>query len=204
MRTRANPKPLVQVEKTTWYYMSNKLEQLLFGLSNPHFVARAGRMHTSIVTDGTTEDMNRINEQQIPTSGTVVEMIELFIEGATISFPEPRIAKIAYERILAHLDVHIKAAREDKMYEAPDPEFFQYMTEFAMSIRGIAMVADPDIDNPGAKKSFRRTHMALPRFSDAIRQMQETEEQAAEEVVPAPLRRLDSVERYLRMIGNGN
>lgn len=206
MRTRANPRPLVPVEKTTWYYMSNKLEQLLFGLSHPHFVARAGRMHTSIVSDGTVEDMNRINEQQIPTSGTVLEMIELFVEGATISFPEPKIAKIAYDRILAHLDIHIKAAQQDKMYEAPDPELFQYMTEFAMMIRGIAKIADPDLDNPNAKKSIRRAHMALPRFSDSLRRMEEEsrEEEVKDEEVPAPLRKLDAVERYMRLINNGN
>lgn len=206
MRSVVNPRPVGQPDRTSWYYLSNPTEQLLFGLNHSHFMQRARRMRTSLVTDGTVEDMDRINGQQIPTSGTVLEMIELFIEGATISFPEPNIANIAYKRILTHMETHQRAMREDKMYEAPDPELFQHMAEFAMKIRDIAKIADEHLDNPMARKSFTRTRQALPRFSDALRATEEKDRQpeVKQEDIPAPLRRLDAIERYMELIGHGH
>jgi hypothetical protein len=212
MRAVCNPKPTQPVERTTWYYLSNKSEELLFNLSYPHFVARAGRMKTGIVSDGSYQDMARITEQMIPTAGTVLEMIELFTEGASVGFSDPKVAHVAYKRILDHLSLHARLMRTDKMYEAPDPQFFKDAAEFAMKIRSIVKIYDTDVDNPGAKKTIKRGMRMFPRFSDSLRMAEEEKlrqegfqapEVEMEEVTAAPLRKLDAIERYLEQYGNG-
>lgn len=203
MRTTVCPQPVAPAQKSTWFYLNDKSESLSFDLDYPHFVHRAGRMRTGIISDGSTEDMTRIKEQFIATSGTVVEMIELFIAGGVVKFPDPTVAVVVYRRILKHFDAHQHAIRTDLGYEIPDGEFFRNAAEFAMSIRPIAMCIEPDIDNEIKKSGVRRTGGAIPRFSDSLKEKQEAREKAADDVVPAPLRKLDAIEKFLDLNRGG-
>lgn len=201
MYTVANPKSTRPVQRGTWYYMTHQDEALSFGLDYPHFVARAGRMRTGIVSDGSFSDMSRIQEQQIATSGTVLEMIDLFAEGAVISFYDPSVAHVAYKRIMDHLKAHQVAMREDLTYDAPDVDEFRRFAEFAVSIRLIAMQHVPDIDNERRPKSVHRHLRQVIRFSDSLKAAEAKREDHPEDI-PAPIKKLDAIERFLEMIDN--
>ena len=208
MYTQVNPKPKRPVERTTWYYMSSKHELLEFGLDYPHFVARAGRLRTGIVSDGSYEDMNRIQEQQIATNGTVIEMIDLFDEGAVITFYDPKNAEIAYKRIMNHMKAHQQAMRTDLMYEAPDVEEFRRFAAFAMAIRHIALKSSPNLDAERRPKALHRHMQQVVRFSDALERAKSggktsEEEKDKFEELPEPVKKLDAIERYLELV-NGS
>ena len=206
MYTVANPKAAKRPERNTWYFMSSKHELLEFGLDYPHFVARAGRLKTGIISDGSYEDMTRIQEQQIATNGTVLDMIDLFDEGAIITFYNPWMAEQAYKRIMDHLKAHQNAMRSDKMYEAPDVEEFRRFAAFAMAIRHVALKSSPNLDNDRKPKAVHKHLRQVVRFSDALaRAKQEANPQEEDkfEELPEPVKKLDAIERYLEMINAG-
>lgn len=204
MRTVANPKPAVLVrDKTTWYYMSHRDEQLSMELDYPSFVARAGRLRSGIVTDGTPQAIDRLNESYVSTAATVIEMVEMFDQGSSMKFPDPNVAKIIYERITKHLTAHYREMQTNKMYEIPDVEVFRRMCAFALAVRPIAADFDAGIDTPARHSAIRRGMQARPRFSDWSKETEENAPRHKEIEVPKAQTKLDAIERFLAVI-DGN
>lgn len=184
------------VEKDTSEYIFSDNERLPFMVSTSHFTAKNKALHRPTVGSHQGQDqMEWFASQLIPTAGTVWQMVEYFVEGATISFATKNTAKVIYNRISDHFSAHIRAQRTDKMYVSPDPEDFRKLAEFAMAIRTLAVDVDPDIDKPkfsNPADGFR----VRPTFSKSI-----VEEKA--KPTAKPVEQMDIIERYVERYGDG-
>jgi hypothetical protein len=86
--------------------------------------------------------------------------------------------------------------RTIKMYEAPDPEDFRALTEFAVGIRLNAMRSDDDIDGKRAQGLNRQQ---LPvRASFSRQTVQEDAEKKPD--IPRVMQKMDCIDRYLESI----
>lgn len=188
--------PLKPVGRSTAYYIFDSRERHLYELDFAHFRAKNHMLSSPVIVSGP-EDMDRLVTSMVPTSGTIMQIVDQFILGGTIAFPDKNTAAKIYRRIQDHLSAHLKAMQSDVSYEAPDDEAFKQMAEFAVSIRYIAVQADPELDKNIVRNTMETVMPARPRFN--MEQNVKKEEPQA----PKPARTMDSIEKYLESI-NGN
>jgi hypothetical protein len=182
------------IERDTADYIFSKDEQLNFNVDTAHFRAKNRSLHRPTVTSNPVEEeMNWIANQPVNTYGCVWDMVEYFIDGATLGFNDKSIAEIAYKRILDHFNAHIKAQRSDKMYMPPDIEDFRMMGEFATAIRTIVVDINPLIDKPIFANPLDGLRVR-PTFSKSI-----MEEKKEEGVVAKSIEQMDIIEQYMEM-----
>lgn len=169
----------------------------LFEVSNAHFIRKAGTKRSLIVTDGSTDDANRIADLMTPVYGSIEDMVDYYHDGARISFPDYQTAVEVYKRIQDHFDHHLKQARGSKHYTAPPIEDMVKLSDFAMGIRNIALMADPDLDQTKRAALQSAFFGSRPSFSrdDVLAPVKKPE---AELNTPATKR--DAIERYLDSI----
>lgn len=191
------------VNKTTAYYLFNPDYKVVFTMDNVAFRARNNMLNLPIVGDGSSTDFDRMAGEMIHTAGTIMEIVDLFIDGATIAFPDPRTAADCYRRIVDHLDYHLVAMRTQLTYVPPDPQDFKNMSEFATVIRPWAKAFDTNIDNPTHSSSMRMALPVRPSFSYSMLKTEEVSETAAPEV-PRSMTRMDSIERMLEKLEHGS
>lgn len=189
--------------KTTAYYLFDKDYQILFNLDHASFRARNKTLNVSIVSDGTDEDMTRLTGEMLPTGGTIMEIVDLFGDGASISFSDHKVAADVYQRIVNHLEFHLREMRTNITYVAPPVEDFQLMSEFATVIRPWAKNYNDDIDHMVVSSEMRSALPVRPSFSYALLKTEEhTDDKPAE--VPKSLSRMDTIERYLEKLEHGS
>lgn len=193
-------KPL---RKTTAYYLFNEDAAVMFSVDYSSFKARNKMFGLPVVTDGSYEDMQRLTHEMISTSGTVMQIIDLFAEGASIGFAKPEIAADVYRRIVNHLEFHLNAMRTDIRYIAPAAEDFQNMSEFATVIRPWAKDHVKDIDSLVISSTMRSLMPVRPSFSFGLQQIEEAQEGMEEVEVPKSVSRMDSIQRQLELLENG-
>lgn len=169
-----------------------------FNVTTSHFMNRPGSKRRLIVTDGSEGDQSRIADMLTSTRGTIWDMVKYYMEGATISFNDNAVAVVVYKRISDHFEYHLKAARTHNNYTPPPIEEMEALSEFAMGIRPIAKIADPDLDRK-AKPTLARGWFGN-RISFSRAEPVEVEEQPDHELETAA-RKLDSVQQYLETIG---
>lgn len=191
--------------KTTAYYLFDKDYQVLFNLDHASFRARNKTLNVSIVSDGTDEDMTRLTGEMIPTGGTIMEIVDLFADGASISFNSNAIAADVYQRIVNHLEFHLRTMRTDIMYVPPPGEDLKTMSEFATIIRPWAKEHNTDIDHTIISSEMRSALPVRPSFSYSLLKTQENAaEVPVEAETPKSLSRMDSIERYLEKLEHGS
>jgi hypothetical protein len=189
--------------KSTAYYLFDKDYQVLFNLDHASFRARNKTLNISIVSDGSEDDMTRLTGEMIPTGGTIMEIVDLFGDGASISFNSNAIAADVYKRIVDHLEFHLREMRTDVMYIPPPVEDLQTMSEFATVIRPWAKEHNTDIDHTVVSSEMRSALPVRPSFSYALLKTEEAAEDKPAEV-PKSLSRMDTIERYLERLEHGS
>lgn len=193
-------KPL---RKTTAYYLFNEDAAVMFNIDYSSFKARNKMFGAPVVTDGSYEDMQRLTHEMISTSGTVMQIIDLFADGATIGFAKPEIAADVYRRIVNHLEFHLLSMKTDIRYIPPAPEDFQNMSEFATVIRPWAKDHVKDIDALVISSTMRSLMPVRPSFSAGLQRVEEALEEMDEVEVPKSVSRMDSIQRQLELLENG-
>lgn len=168
-----------------------------FSVSNTHFIKRPGSKRGLLVTDGSEGDMKRIADLMVPTLGTIWDMVEYFVQGAQIKFADPKVALEIYKRINDHFNHHALQARSQMHYQPPPMDEMQYLSEFAMGIRHIAVEADPDLDQD--KKPTLAHGWYANRVS--FTRVEETAQRKPEYELATAARKLDAIQAYLASIG---
>ncbi|MNQ03283.1 hypothetical protein D3C85_159820 [compost metagenome] len=189
--------------KTTAYYLFDKDYQVLFNLDHASFRARNKTLNVSIVSDGSPDDMSRLTGEMIPTGGTIMEIVDLFADGASISFSKHSVAADVYKRIVDHLEFHLREMRTNIVYIAPPPEDFQIMSEFATVIRPWAKEHNPDIDSMVVSSTMRSALPVRASFSYGMHAA-EVEAGTAPAEVPKSMSTMDTIERYLEKLEHGS
>lgn len=191
--------------KTTAYYLFDKDYQVLFNLDHASFRARNKTLNVSIVSDGSDDDMSRLTGEMIPTGGTIMQIVDLFVDGASISFSDNKIAADTYQRIVNHLEFHLREMRTNITYVAPDAEDFKSMSEFATAIRPWAKEHNTDIDHMVVSSEMRSALPVRPSFSYSLLKTQEAAgEEVPAEATPKSVTRMDAIERYLEKLEHGS
>jgi hypothetical protein len=189
--------------KTTAYYLFDEDYQVLFNLDHVSFRARNKSLNVSIVSDGSEQDLTRLTSEMIPTGGTIMEIVDLFAEGARIGFSDRKIAADVYQRIVNHLEYHLRAMRTEITYVAPPAEDFKNMSEFATVIRPWAKDYNDDIDQLVVSSQMLNALPVRPSFSYALAKTDEKAEDTPAEV-PKSISRMDAIERYLERLEHGS
>ena len=190
--------------KSTAYFLFDKDYQVLFNLDHVSFRARNKTLNISIVSDGSDDDMTRLTGEMIPTGGTIMEIVDLFADGASISFATHKVAADVYKRIVDHLEFHLAEMRTNITYVAPDPEDFKNMSEFATVIRPWAKEFNKDIDSMVVSSSMHSAMPVRPSFSFGLNQGHQEEGTAPPEATPKSVTRMDAIERYLESLEHGS
>lgn len=190
--------PKSNVPKTTAYYIFDKAEVHLFSLDGAHFRAMNNRMGDSVIGASNAQDVEDAAAEMISTGATIWTIIQQFIEGADITFPDPQIPVRIYKRILAHLENHLKEMRTNLRYDAPELEDFRQMAEFATAIRGTAMHHDPDLEKKGPGNQLGNWFTSRPVF-----RISEERKPEKKNTIPKSVATLDAIERFME-ICNGN
>lgn len=184
--------------RDTAYFIFDKDWTYLYDIDTAHFKAKNHALHFPVVASSL-DEMEWISHQPISTSGTIWEIVTQFLEGATIAFRDVKIPADIYRRIVNHLDAHLLAMRTEKSYSPPDVEDFRHLAEFATAIRSQAVDHDSDIDSTQKKNQNLMQFMSQrPTFSMATTPPVTAKPQVAKSVA-----KMDSIERYLEMIGHG-
>lgn len=187
--------------KSTAYYLFDEDAKVMFLLDHVSFKARGGRLNVGVMSDGSHDDMTRLMSEMILTDGTVMNIVDLFVEGAAISFQTRAVAADVYQRIVNHLEWHLGQMRTNISYVAPPVEDFQNMSEFATTIRPWAKDHNADIDDRFTRGEMHRLLPVRPSFSYAMQQQQAA--QAPEErpvEVPKSVSKMDQIEKMLEKI----
>jgi len=190
--------------KTTAYYLFDKDYQVLFNVDHASFRARNKTLNVSIVSDGTDEDLTRLSGEMIPTGGTIMEIVDMFADGASISFSSNKIAADIYQRIVNHLEFHLREMRTNITYTAPPAEDFKIMSEFATVIRPWAKDFNTDIDDMVVSSEMRSALPVRPSFSYSLSKTAEEEGVVVTEATPKSVTRMDAIERYLEKLEHGS
>jgi len=190
-------KPKDNKRRSTAYYIFDPEATHIFEIDHAHFVALNKRFNVPIVTTGVAGDMERIAAEMVSTSGTIWKMVELFVDGATLSIPDTATAAVIYRRILDHFDHHFTLMKTDKMYHAPPAEDFRAMGEFATAIRPWALQSNPEIEQVQGHK-MQKFLPIRATFSQATVAMVKKED-----VIPKSVKLMDNIERYLEMQNGG-
>lgn len=186
------------VPKTTAYYIFDKNEKHLYAVDAAHFRAMSGRMGESIIGATSAMEVEAAAAEMISTGGTIWNIITQFIEGATITFPEPKVASRIYKHILKHLEAHLQEMRSNLSYDAPELEDFQQMAEFATAIRVYAMQHDPELDKSASAGSLGGFMAGRPVFRAAV-----PTAAPSKPVIPKSVRTLDAIERFMEICNGG-
>lgn len=182
---------------STAYYIFDKEASLMFSVNCAHFRAKNHQLSVPIITDGSAEDLNRVTNEMIHTQGTVMEMVDLFVDGANLRV-DAKVAAEVYRRISNHLDAHLRELKTNPVYEPPPVDDFRNMAEFALAVRIVALDADSNIDNISIN-NFHNFMFSRPSMFNRDEIVNGGNSQNAAKVVD----KMDSIERYLEMIGYG-
>lgn len=192
-------------KRTTAYYIFDKDYQVLFNLDHVSFKARNKTLRVGIISDGSEDDISRLAGEMTPTSGTIMEIVDLYVDGATVNFSDRKVAADVYKRIVNHIEYHLQELRTNISYRPPPIEDFQNMSEFATAIRPWAIDHNPDIDQTYTLGQMQRGLPVRPSFSYAL---QKTEQEKPEEQKPAEtaksVTRMDALQRLLERIEHGS
>lgn len=188
--------------KSTAYYLFDQDAKILFLLDHVSFKARAKRLHVGIMSDGSPDDMSRIMSEMILTDGTVMDVVDLFAEGASVAFQSRKDAADVYQRIVNHLEWHLNQMRTNIVYMPPPIEDFQNMSEFATIIRPWAKDHNSDIDDIFTRGEMHRMLPVRASFSYGLTKGQEEAQERPMEV-PKSVSKMDQIEKMLeRMNGS--
>lgn len=180
----------------TSFLIFNKQCLHLYEIDYSHFKAMNGILNQPIVGRYSEREMDNLTREMVPTASCIWDMVKQFLDGAHIRIPCPKTAALIYKTIAAHVEAHLTAMRTIKMYEAPDPEDFRALTEFAVGIRLNAMRSDDDIDGKRAQGINRQQ---LPvRASFSRQTVQEDAEKKPD--IPRVMQKMDCIDRYLESI----
>lgn len=151
----------------------------------------SNRMDDAPVVHSGRDDYERIVDDLVSTRGTVMQIVDYYIAGATVQLT-PEVAEMCYTRIENHIGAHIRAMQSSKHYQMPNIEDFRQMTDFAMGIRELAMVANPQLDSHTLKMNIAKafTRPTFVRRSERKRDVNE---------VPKPIKSMDFIERFNEM-----
>jgi hypothetical protein len=156
------------------------------------------------MSDGSKDDLSRIMSEMILTDGTVMDIVDLFAEGASIAFQTREVAADVYKRIVNHLEWHLGQMRTNITYVPPPVEDFANMSEFATIIRPWAKDYNTDIDEVFNRGEMHRMLPVRPSFSYALNKTEEVEADRPIEV-PKSVTKMDAIEKMLeRMNGYSN
>lgn len=187
-------KPKHVIKKDTADYIFNKSEQHIYLVNNSHFRAKNKMLSLPVVSTGHPRDMERISNEMISTSGTIWDIVEHFIDGAVLAFPNATTPATIYRRICDHLTAHLNAMRRDKMYRPPHLDDFRHMAEFGERIRQVALNIDFDFENEVPDDHILQMLPMRPVFSMS------TDEEVIEnkpKTVAESTRTMDVIERYM-------
>lgn len=181
--------------KTTAYYLFNEECRHTYSIDYAHFKARNGRLGEPVVSSSAA-DMERIANSMITTEGTIIDIVDAFVDGARLSFPNPRTPYDIYKRILDHLDFHLNEMRTNITYQPPPVDDLRNMSEFATLIRPFAQDVEPNLDQaiPGLDMQSRLPVRPTFTIHDLVTKKQEPQ-------VPKTVKKMDAIERYLDSIG---
>lgn len=190
-------------KNSTAYHLFSKDHQYPFRVDRVHFKMRNG-VHEVPEYYGVVGGGNRWNHgvdlsnDLIPVFDTIAAMSDYYHDGATIALDSPKSAATIYIKILRHLQAHISAMRENFNYHAPKDGFLKEVSEFATSIRHIATIHDPEIDDVKSKSKLMMSSLLNRDFIPLT-----TNKVSQEKVkkTPKSIEAMDAIERYLDMIG---
>ena len=182
--------------KSTAYYLFDEDAKVMFLLDHVSFKARGGRLHVGIMSDGSQDDISRLVSEMILTDGTIMNIVDLFAEGASIAFQTRKEAADVYQRIVNHLEFHLQEMRTNITYVPPPIEDFQNMSEFATIIRPWAKDYNTDIDSVFTMGEMRRALPVRPSFSYALNKTEEAQSERPLEI-PKSVTKMDSIEKML-------
>lgn len=183
---------------STAYYLFSKKCQYSFMVNNVHFKMNNGTSGMPIAYSGNRRDIEAIQNQMIAVQGTIIEMSDYYTDGAHLAITDSKVALEVYNRILAHMDAHFVAMRTDRMYEAPKDDTLRELAEFATAINYKAREADPNVDSDRFQSGFLDRVKSQRAFITFDKEEVTLEKKAA---VPKALSKMDSIERYLAMMG---
>lgn len=188
------------VPKTTAYYIFDKAEKHMYQLDAAHFRAMNGRIGDAVIGATSAEDVAYAAAEMVSTGGTIWDISTQFMEGASITIPDPKVAVRIYKHILKHLEGHLQEMRSNIRYDAPDLDDFRQLAEFATRIRPYAMMHDPELDKNASVNSLNGFMTARPVFRLAEKSTGDAPKKAE---IPKSVRTLDAIERFMEICNNG-
>lgn len=178
-----------------WIFDRDPDAHHLYEVDAAHFRAKAGTLNHPVVSNGSAYDMERIAGEMIATRGSIIDIVDHYMDGARIKFQFKATAVNVYKRIVTFLQAHLEAMRTDITYSPPPVELFQQLGEFATSIRPWALDVDATLDGVKPHEGFGGFN-TRPTFS-----VPEHVVKAAEPVVPKSVKAVDQITKYLEVLG---
>ncbi len=183
-------------KEDTAYWIFDKAALYQYSVNNTHFRMVNGQGDLPIPYSGNRYDLERVLDEQITTIGRIIDMVNYFMDGASLGL-SPKVSCEVYKRIGDHLGRHSELMRSSLTYMMPNPEDFRNMAEFALSIRGKALLENPELDT----KAFNLGIFAGNGSPIILTKAERTAAVVRDEVIPKPLAMMDAIERYLHHYG---
>lgn len=128
LKAKNNP-----VRNDTAYYIFDRDNILPFRVGVMYHKMKYGSVNDPILGLERSQ-VNKFTNEMVSTHGPVIDLVDYFIEGATLDIPMDTML-IAYDRIDRHLEAHARAMRESSSYFIGDTfEVFEQLVEFGTSI----------------------------------------------------------------------
>ncbi len=120
------------VRNDTAYYIFDKKESLRYRTELSHVRSKYDMMDDPIYAQNK-EDYMSSTRSIIEVYGPIIDMVDYYMEGATVIIADTTTAVTVYERIEAHLDAHTTAILKDKLYNIKDDfEVFEHLVSFGL------------------------------------------------------------------------
>lgn len=176
----------------TAYWIFDPAVLFQYQVTASHLKMSGGMGNLPIPYDGTNRDMNRITSELITISGTIWKAVTFFVDGASIDMSSETAAKM-YTRITAHIAKHLELMRTERGYMWPDRQDFDSMSEFAMAIRTMALVANPNLDSAKVRAGI---------FSNSGRpSLLSVNKSKLDNSPPRILSQMDAIDKYAALYG---
>lgn len=195
VRAKAQP-----ARNDTAYLIFDKGASLLYSTNFSHIRMKNGMADDPIYAE-TESSYVQATKSLMDLYGPIIDMVDYFMEGATIQIKNTLDVVTIYERIENHLDAHIQAMVRIKLYSTNDSfETFSHLTEFALSlyprVRQYRLDNKVELDGPSVKRlvSARPTFMSM-KGKDTHLEERGSEPKQEKQEIPSVITKYNSLER---------